>query len=169
MLWLLRQHHRRLALFLTLVPIGGTVLSTAMKVVVGRSRPDVAEPLDTAFGNSFPSGHSLGSLVCWGALLVVFLPFVPLEHRRKTVIGTGVLVVAVGASRLVLGVHFLSDVLGGYVLGGAWLAGSVALFETWRTERGRRPTDVLREGIEPRARHATDAAARRAQASRLNR
>jgi undecaprenyl-diphosphatase len=91
----------------------------------------------------------MSSLVCFGALLVVFLPFVPRLWRRATVAGTGALVLAIGLSRLVLGVHFLSDVLGGFVLGAAWLVGSIALFETWRTERGRRPTRPLTEGLEP--------------------
>ena len=48
---------------------------------------------------------------------------------------------------MVLGVHFLSDVVGGYVLGTAWLVGSVALFETWRVERGRRPSQPFEEGL----------------------
>jgi undecaprenyl-diphosphatase len=91
----------------------------------------------------------MSSLVCFGALVVVFLPFVAPRWRRVAVAGAGVLVLAIGFSRLVLGVHYLSDVLGGYVLGAAWLAGSVALFETWREERGRRPTAPLAEGIEP--------------------
>lgn len=148
-LWLLRQGHRRLSLFLVVVGLGGGAISSLVKLAVGRPRPVLDEPLATAFGKSFPSGHSMSSLVCFGALLVVFLPFVAGRWRRFAVVGTALLVLAIGLSRLVLGVHYLSDVLGGYVLGGAWLAGSVALFETWREERGRRPTDPLTEGIEP--------------------
>ena len=45
--------------------------------------------------------------------------------------------------------HFVSDVLGGYVLGAAWLIGSVAAFEIWREERGKRTTAPLAEGVEP--------------------
>lgn len=149
LLWLVRHEHRRLALFLVVTSIGGTLVSTFVKVIVGRPRPELDEPLATAFGKSFPSGHSMGSLVCFGALVVVFLPLVPIGRRRTALVGTAGLVLAVGLSRLVLGVHFLSDVLGGYVLGLAWLTGMVALFETWREERGARPVDVLREGLEP--------------------
>ncbi len=148
-LWLLRRGHRRLAVFLVVVGLGGGAVSSLVKVAVGRPRPLLDEPLATAFGKSFPSGHSMSSLVCFGALVVVFLPFVAPRRRRVAVAGAGVLVLAIGFSRLVLGVHYLSDVLGGYVLGAAWLAGSVALFETWREERGRRPTAPLAEGIEP--------------------
>jgi membrane-associated phospholipid phosphatase len=148
-LWLLRRGQRRLALFVVVVALGGGAVSSLVKLAVGRPRPVLDEPLATAFGKSFPSGHSMSSLVCFGALLVVFLPFVARRWRRLAVVGTGLLVLAIGLSRLVLGVHYLSDVLGGYVLGGAWLAGSVALFETWREERGRAPTAPLTEGIEP--------------------
>jgi undecaprenyl-diphosphatase len=150
-LWLLRSRQHRLALFLAVVCAGGGLISTIVKVAVGRPRPELDEPVATAFGKSFPSGHSMSSLVCFGALLVVFLPFVPRAWRQATVAITAGLVVAVGLSRMVLGVHFLSDVLGGYVLGTAWLVGSVALFETWRIERGRRPTQPLEQGIEPEA------------------
>jgi undecaprenyl-diphosphatase len=67
------------------------------------------------------------------------------------VIGTASLVLAIGASRLLLGVHFLSDVLAGFVLGLAWLIGATAAFEIWRVERGRPRTHPLEEGVEPEA------------------
>jgi undecaprenyl-diphosphatase len=64
--------------------------------------------------------------------------------------GAVVLVLAIGFSRLALGVHYISDVVGGYVLGLAWLAASTAAFSTWRVERGKPPVDVG-EGLEPEA------------------
>ena len=63
---------------------------------------------------------------------------------------TAALVLLISASRIALGVHFLSDVVGGIVLGLAWLAASTAAFSTWRVERGRRPVKVV-EGLEPEA------------------
>lgn len=148
-LWLFRNGARKLALFLVVVSVGGGLVDTVVKVAVGRPRPTFDEPIATAFGKSFPSGHSMSSLVCYGALLVVFLPLVRPERRGLAVAATVALVAAVGVSRLALGVHFVSDVIGGYVLGAAWLAGSVALFEVWREERGRRATQPLTEGIDP--------------------
>ena len=92
----------------------------------------------------------MSSLVCYGALLVAFAPLMSDRVRRGGHRGAVVLLVlAIGGSRLALGVHFISDVLGGYVLGAAWLIGSVAAFETWRADRGRRRTDPLVEGVEP--------------------
>jgi undecaprenyl-diphosphatase len=65
------------------------------------------------------------------------------------VIATIVLVLAIGASRVLLGVHFVSDVVGGWVLGLAWLIGAVAVFEIWREEEGGPPVQPLEEGVEP--------------------
>ena len=149
MIWLLRNGARKLALFLLVVGVGGGLVDTAVKVAVGRPRPTFDEPIATAFGKSFPSGHSMSSLVCFGALLVVFLPLVAPRARAWCVALTGAWILAVGVSRLALGVHYVSDVLGGYVLGAAWLAGSVAVFEVWREDRGRRPTQPLEEGLDP--------------------
>ena len=148
-LWLLHRGAHKLALFLVVVSVGGGLVDSVVKVAVGRPRPTFDEPIAEAFGKSFPSGHSMSSLVCYGALLVVFLPVVPHRFRRWCVALTGLWVLAVGVSRLALGVHYVSDVLGGYVLGAAWLGGSVAVFEVWRAERGRRRSHPLEEGIEP--------------------
>jgi len=148
-LWLLRRGARKLVLFLAIVSLGGGAVDTVVKVAVGRPRPTFDEPIATAFGNSFPSGHSMSSLVCYGALLLVFLPLIAQRWRPLAIGATVLLVLAIGLSRLALGVHFISDVLGGYVLGAAWLIGSVAAFEVWREERGKRPTHALTEGVEP--------------------
>jgi membrane-associated phospholipid phosphatase len=147
--WILRHGGRKLAVFLAVTCIGGGVVDTIVKVAVGRPRPEVDEPIITAFGQSFPSGHSMQAVVCYGALLLVFLPLLSGRVRTGAIAATGVLIIAIGFSRLTLGVHYISDVLGGYVLGAAWLMASVAVFEIWREERGRRPTQPLEEGVEP--------------------
>jgi undecaprenyl-diphosphatase len=148
-LWLLRRRAYRLVLFLVVVSVGGGLVDSAVKAAVGRPRPTFDEPIATAFGKSFPSGHSMSSLICYGALVVVFLPLVPARARPWCVAATVGWVLAIGLSRLALGVHFVSDVIGGYLLGAAWLIGSVGLFEVWRAERGRRPTHPLTEGLDP--------------------
>ena len=81
--------------------------------------------------------------------LLVFLPLMSDRARNLAIAAYVVLVLAIGLSRLMLGVHFISDVLGGYVLGAAWLAASVAAFEIWREERGKRHTHLADEGVEP--------------------
>jgi membrane-associated phospholipid phosphatase len=147
--WILYHGGRKLALFLAVTCIGGGVVDTIVKVGVGRPRPKVDEPIIEAFGNSFPSGHSMAAVVCYGALLLVFLPLMSNRVRNLAIAAYVALVVAIGVSRLMLGVHFISDVLGGYVLGAAWLAASVAAWEIWREERGKRTTHLSDEGVEP--------------------
>jgi undecaprenyl-diphosphatase len=148
-LWILRRGGRKLAIFLLVTCIGGGIVDTIVKYAVGRPRPHVDNPIASAFGNSFPSGHSMQAVNCYGALLLVLLPLIPSRWRKPAIAFTVTWAVLIGLSRLVLGVHYVSDVLGGFVLGAAWLATSVAAFEIWREDRGRRPTHPLQEGVEP--------------------
>jgi membrane-associated phospholipid phosphatase len=147
--WILYHGGKKLAIFLAVTCIGGGIVDTIVKVVVGRPRPKLEEPILEAFGKSFPSGHSMASVVCYGALLLVFLPLMSNRVRNIAIAAYIVLVLAIGFTRLTLGVHFISDVVGGYILGFAWLAASVAAFEIWREERGKRHTRISDEGVEP--------------------
>lgn len=148
--YLLWRKRHRLAIYLGATGIGGGLVDTAVKVLVSRDRPQLEDPIATAFGKSFPSGHAFSSLVIYGALLLVFMPVISKRLRPVAVGGAVVLVLAIAFSRLALGVHFLSDVLGGLALGAAWLAASTAAFSIWRTERGRKPVRPER-GLEPEA------------------
>ena len=149
-LYLLHRDRVRLAVFVVTTSIVGGLVNSAVKVLVDRPRPDAASALAEAASKSFPSGHTMSATVVYGALLLVVLPAVPRRGRRWAVAGTAALVLAVAASRVALGVHFLSDVVGGLLLGLAWLAASVAAFRTWRGERGA-PVEPLAEGLEPAA------------------
>jgi membrane-associated phospholipid phosphatase len=144
-----RHHARRITTYLLVTTTAGGILSSVVKVLVDRPRPEVDHPIVTALGKSFPSGHALSSTVCYGAVLLAYLPVIAPRWRRLAVVATAGLVLAIGTSRLLLGVHFLSDVLAGFVLGGAWLIAATAIFETWRVERGRRPSHPVTEGVEP--------------------
>jgi membrane-associated phospholipid phosphatase len=147
-LWIRRL--RRLVAFLLATTIGGSIVNTIVKQAVNRPRPTFRDPAAITFesGKGFPSGHSMSSTIAYGALLLIFLPVIPKRWKVPAVIGTVLLVLAIGISRLGLGVHYVSDVLGGYVLGLAWLAASTAAFAIWRVERGRRPVKPL-GGVEP--------------------
>ena len=93
------RKRRRLAVYLLVTAVGFLLLDPAMKAIVGRLRPVVETPIAASAGNSFPSGHSLGSFVTYGALLLVFLPAMSQRQRRIAAAAVAVLVVAIGFSR----------------------------------------------------------------------
>ena len=128
----------RLAAFVLATGAGLAVLVPVTKAVIDRARPVVASPVvDTPENASFPSGHAMTSLVTWGVLLLLALPAVN-RRTRPWLIGATVLVVlAVGFTRLALGVHFVSDVLAGWALGAAWLTVMAATFRGWQRDSGR--------------------------------
>jgi membrane-associated phospholipid phosphatase len=120
-LWWRRR--RTDALFVALAFLGAQVLSTGMKLGFRRERPFFPDPLATESTFSFPSGHSLVSLAVYGSIALLLARQVERPAWRALLFaGTAVLVLAIGFSRLYLGVHFLSDVLAGYAAGTAWLA-----------------------------------------------
>jgi undecaprenyl-diphosphatase len=133
---LLIRHKRRLAVYVAVTGLGLAVLSPLLKHLVDRLRPIVAMPVATAGGASFPSGHTLTVTVWVGVVLLVLLPLVP-DRYRRLVVGIGVaLVVVVGLTRIALGVHFVSDVLGGWLIGAAWLTATATAFRSWRRHDG---------------------------------
>ena len=144
---LLARKQPRLGAWLLVTVFGGGLLSTLVKTAVGRKRPLLPHPVFAATSASFPSGHALGSVVGVGALLLVGLPRVRASLRPLVIVLGLLVVLAVGFSRLGLGVHYLSDVIGGWVLGAGWLAATTAAFAAWRRDRGR-GTRPLTTGLE---------------------
>lgn len=140
----------RPALYLLVTGAGALVLDPSLKAVIGRLRPVVEVPVASAPGNSFPSGHALGSMVVYGMLVLVFLPAVRRRWRPWFIGLAALIVAAVGFTRLALGVHYLSDVLGGWLLGAAWISITAYAFRIWRREAGHR-TPPLTEGLDPGA------------------
>jgi len=147
---LLFRRRSRLAGYLVVTALGALLLDPSIKTLVGRLRPVVDVPVAHAPGNSFPSGHALGSAVVYGALLLVFLPAVAPRWRRLFAAVPITIVVLIGLSRIALGVHFVSDVLAGWLLAAAWLGTTAYAFRIWRREAGR-PTAPLAAGLEPEA------------------
>jgi undecaprenyl-diphosphatase len=142
----------RLVAYLLVTGAGALVLDPVLKSLVGRLRPVVAHPIAHGAGNSFPSGHSLGSIVCYGALFLVFLPATRGRWRRVFTAAVVTLIAVIGISRILLGVHYLSDVLGAWALGITWLGITAFAFELSRYATGQPVTDPVTEGLEPEAR-----------------
>jgi undecaprenyl-diphosphatase len=142
----------RLTAYLLVTGAGALVLDPVLKALVGRLRPVVAHPIAHGNGDSFPSGHALGSIICYGALFLVFLPAARGRWRRVLSAVIATLIAAIGVSRLLLGVHYLSDVLGAWALGITWLGLTAFAFELSRQAAGRPVTHPVTEGLEPEAR-----------------
>jgi undecaprenyl-diphosphatase len=117
-----RRNWRKLTLLFSAVA-GGALLNLVLKNVFQRTRPLIPGAYSVETGFSFPSGHSMISLVFYGAVAYIALTYVK-SKKQKIFIIAGALVICalVGFSRLYLGVHFLTDVLAGWAAGGLWLA-----------------------------------------------
>jgi len=124
-LYLWRAKQRTLLVAWVLSFVGGTVLDGVIKDVVRRPRPEFATKFLHYSSWSFPSGHSMGSLIGFAMLAYTIIRVRNIEStREKAAIWTmAVLMIAlVGYSRIYLAVHYLSDVIAGYALGVLWLA-----------------------------------------------
>ncbi|GGM03219.1 phosphatase PAP2 family protein [Nakamurella endophytica] len=103
------------------VGVGAALLVTVGKHVVGRTRPPVAERLVVETNQSFPSGHALASAAVLGVLVVVLGRWWAPATRLAATVAAVLAVLLIGASRVYLGVHWATDVLGGWLTGAAWL------------------------------------------------
>ena len=120
---------------------GGGLLDVVLKLVIRRPRPPGAAAFLQRFSWSFPSGHAMASLIGYGMLAYVLtLLWI---HRRSAqvavVLGAALLIIAIGFSRLYLGVHYFSDVVGGYAAGVLWLSACISGLEVARRWRAGLP------------------------------
>ncbi|HSK27350.1 MAG TPA: phosphatase PAP2 family protein [Jiangellales bacterium] len=120
---------RRAAVWVVAVLVAGAVTSGGLKLLVSRARPTLDDPLLDETGYAWPSGHALaGALVA--ALLVTLAP----PRVRRCLLPVAVVgAVAVGLSRVVLGVHWASDVVSGWLLGVAVVLAAAAVAPPYRS------------------------------------
>lgn len=126
LLWLLWQRR-----FSTAIAIGGVfllakLLETGLKLTFERARPSVVPHLQDAGGYSFPSGHTMTAVITYGLLAAVLVG--QLRGRRRYIppVVAALIILAVGFSRVYLGVHYLTDVLAGTLVAGACLILAIA-------------------------------------------
>ncbi|KRD20071.1 MULTISPECIES: phosphatase PAP2 family protein [unclassified Streptomyces] len=146
--WLLYRRAWRLAAWSAVTAVAGGVIGLVVKTVVERARPSLEDPVAHAPGFSFPSGHAMTATTSFAVLLLVLLPLVPRAWRPLCWCFAVVSVLGVGFTRVALGVHWFSDVVGGWLLGLAVVALTAWAFEAWRADAGRVRTEVT-EGLEP--------------------
>ena len=145
MVVLLVRRQRVDALFLV-VAIGGSVLlNNILKLLIQRPRP-VLPWAHVLPDYSFPSGHSMNSLVFYVAIALLIWAHAGERLGTLAVIGALLLSVAIGLSRIYLGYHYLSDVVGGFAAGLAWLFIVSVAFQTIPTAWSHRPWAVRHAG-----------------------
>jgi membrane-associated phospholipid phosphatase len=148
------RSHRRLYAFAATV-IGGALLNPALKLVFHRDRPSGFAALGHAPGYSFPSGHAMGATLLFGSLAYVI--YFSIDHSRRlrllAVTLCVLMILCIGASRIYLGVHFLSDVLAGFAAGLCWVAVCLSGTEAWVRWRDwrRKRAAAARKAAETRA------------------
>jgi undecaprenyl-diphosphatase len=121
--------HRKftVVLYLAVVGIGVSLLTNGLKLVVHRERPNVMH-LTAAHGYSFPSGHTAAAAACWAAIALVVARKWPRSARRTAAAVAVMITLSVAATRVLLGVHWLTDVIAGAVLGWTWFVLVTVLF-----------------------------------------
>jgi undecaprenyl-diphosphatase len=142
-IWLLRRRAKRLALWVVTTMAVGGLLGVVLKLLVGRHRPDLLDPVARATGFSFPSGHALNAALTAGVFVLVLLPVARGAWRGALWAAAIGVTVLTGLSRIVLGVHWTSDVVAGTLLGVAVVAVTAAAFPRLRHE------PVVEAGLEP--------------------
>ncbi len=126
--FLVLKRDSRTALFLITAVGSGILASTLAKTVIDRPRPDLVPHGSIVSTASFPSGHSLMATLVYLTLAIVIARGQSSPRVKAYVIGVAVaLSLAVGASRVYLGVHWPTDVLAGWALGSGWAIGAWAV------------------------------------------
>jgi undecaprenyl-diphosphatase len=134
--WLVWRHAGWWSAALIAGPVVGAGISQRIAAaLIERPRPPVVDHLVQASAYSFPSGHATQALAGWGAVAIAFAAGRRTPARIWAAIGSTALILAVGVSRIYLGVHWFTDVLAGYALGAVWLCGIGALW-CLRSNRG---------------------------------
>lgn len=116
--WLWQQRDRRAIWALWFSLGGGVLINTALKVLFARPRPTVFPPLTVETSYSFPSGHTIAAVSFYGFLALLLWQ----NRQRLFAILTALLIPLIAFSRIYLGVHYPSDVVGAWTLGMVWLA-----------------------------------------------
>lgn len=133
-LWMWRHHRRRFAIAWLLIALGGGLIVLELKETFDRDRPDrtLRDPSVRQENESYPSGRAMGSVVGYGMLAFVLWQYQPNWRRRGLIVlGIAVWVVVIGLSRVYLRAHWLSDVIGGWLLGAAYTSLCMAVY-LWR-------------------------------------
>ena len=123
MFWIIWKKESQKSAWLFFVTIaGGAIINNILKIIIKRPRPTLMIPVVEETGYSFPSGHTMNATIFYLSVAFILCRHIKSQKIRGLVIlGALLLIFSIGFSRVYLGVHYLSDVLGGFLLGIGWL------------------------------------------------
>jgi len=128
-------HHRLELILFSAAIIGSTALNGLLKHLFHRVRPNLHRLIDVG-GYSFPSGHAMNAFTVYVMLSFLFWRHIPSKWGRSILILISIVMIfAIGSSRIYLGVHYPSDIIGGYFASGFWLTTAIWFFQFYQEKR----------------------------------
>ena len=136
-LYFVLKHRMELILFGSVV-IGTPIINQILKQIFHRARPDLHRLIEIG-GYSFPSGHAMNAFAVYGILTFLLWRHIPSRLGRTILIliSSG-FIFLIGTSRIYLGVHYPSDIIGGYFASGLWLSMAIWFFKRYKERRSKR-------------------------------
>lgn len=143
-LWL--THHRWSVYILLMGVFGGQLVNSTLKALFARERPSIVDAVDHVSSQSFPSGHAMAAMIVYGSIAYLVGRLEPTPRlRRVTWTLAGLVILAIGISRMYLGVHYPSDIVAGFIGGLAWIAFVAASVKAVQFFAPRRPETEAEE------------------------
>ncbi|PGY08490.1 phosphatase PAP2 family protein [Bacillus sp. AFS031507] len=128
-------HHRFELILFAAAITGSAILNGILKQFFQRVRPDFHRLIDIE-GYSFPSGHAMNAFTVYGILSFLLWRHIPSRFGRGVLISVSmVMILAIGISRIYLGVHYPSDIIGGYFASGFWITTAILFFQYYQEKR----------------------------------
>lgn len=125
-------HHRSELIFFSIVIAFAGILNRMLKDFFHRARPDLHRLIEIG-GYSFPSGHAMSAMAVYGALAFLLWRHIPTRMGRSLlIILSAIIIFMIGISRVYLGVHYPSDIIGGYFASGFWLATAIWFYQRYK-------------------------------------
>lgn len=151
-MFLWHTEHKHSARLLLASTLGGIILNNGLKLIFDRDRPSLFEHATTTASSSFPSGHAMSATVVYGTVAYLVARLQKSHWSRViTLVGAAILILLICFTRLYLGVHYPSDVIGGIVVGLAWAGFCMATLEASLViARRRAPASVVQEAPAPK-------------------
>ena len=136
-LYYVLKHRMELILFGSVV-IGTPIINQILKQFFHRARPDLHRLIEIG-GYSFPSGHAMNAFAVYGIITFLLWRHIPSRLGRAILIliSSG-FIFMIGTSRIYLGVHYPSDIIGGYFASGFWLSSAIWFFQKYKEKRSGR-------------------------------